>query len=158
MFVKGAPDSKRGSWARITLWMRPANERRRYIVTLSLIGWAHSQNDPWLSSCWVTADHLLCVTYQYFEIIYLPVCVIKASWLTNVGEIWVVKYDCEGVSIGILHAVSYGNGSHCYIHHLSPDYIISYRIVFYYIALYQGISARLQYLQCISNWDTAVLH
>ena len=25
--------------------MRPANERRRYIVTTSLIGWAHIQND-----------------------------------------------------------------------------------------------------------------
>ena len=30
----------------IILWMRPANERRRYNVTSSLIGWAHSQNDP----------------------------------------------------------------------------------------------------------------
>ena len=25
---------------------RPANERRRYIVTSSLIGWVYSQNDP----------------------------------------------------------------------------------------------------------------
>ena len=33
--------------ARIILWMRPANERRRYIVTSPLIGWAHSQNNPW---------------------------------------------------------------------------------------------------------------
>ena len=31
----------------INLWMRPANERRRYIVTSSLIGWAHTRNDPW---------------------------------------------------------------------------------------------------------------
>ena len=30
------------------LCMRPANERRRYIVTSSLIGWAHTQNDPCL--------------------------------------------------------------------------------------------------------------
>ena len=29
------------------LYMRPANERRRYIVTSSLIGWAHTQNDHW---------------------------------------------------------------------------------------------------------------
>ena len=28
--------------------MRPANERRRHIVTSSLIGWAHTQNDPFL--------------------------------------------------------------------------------------------------------------
>ena len=31
---------------RIILCMRPANERWRYIVTLSLIGWVHTQNDP----------------------------------------------------------------------------------------------------------------
>ena len=30
----------------IILWMRPANERRRYIVTSSLISWAHTQNGP----------------------------------------------------------------------------------------------------------------
>ena len=34
--------------AGIILYMRPANERWRYTVTLSLIGWAHTQNDP----CW----------------------------------------------------------------------------------------------------------
>ena len=32
----------------IILCMRPTNEGRRYNVTSSLIGWAHSQNDPWL--------------------------------------------------------------------------------------------------------------
>ena len=26
--------------------MRPANERRRYIVSSYLIGWSHTQNDP----------------------------------------------------------------------------------------------------------------
>ena len=35
-------------WAGFILCMRPANERRRYIVTSSLIGWAHTQNDPWV--------------------------------------------------------------------------------------------------------------
>ena len=30
------------------LCVHPANVRRRYIVTSSLIGWAHPQNDPWL--------------------------------------------------------------------------------------------------------------
>ena len=33
--------------AGIILWMCPANERWRYHVTSSLIGWAHSQNDLW---------------------------------------------------------------------------------------------------------------
>ena len=32
----------------VILWMRPANQRRRYIATLSLIGWAQTQNDPCL--------------------------------------------------------------------------------------------------------------
>ena len=32
--------------SRFILWMHPANERRRYIVTSSLIGWVHSQDDP----------------------------------------------------------------------------------------------------------------
>ena len=31
----------------IILWMRPTNERQRYNVMSSLIGWAHLQNDPW---------------------------------------------------------------------------------------------------------------
>ena len=30
----------------IILCMRPANERRRYIVKSPLIGWTHTQNDP----------------------------------------------------------------------------------------------------------------
>ena len=31
--------------AGIILCLHPANERRRYIVTSSLFGWAHTQND-----------------------------------------------------------------------------------------------------------------
>ena len=27
--------------------MRPANEMRRYVLTTSLIGWAHTKTDPW---------------------------------------------------------------------------------------------------------------
>ena len=34
-------------FAGIISCMRPANERRRYIVTSSLIGWAHTQISPW---------------------------------------------------------------------------------------------------------------
>ena len=36
--------------AEIILCMCPANERWRYIVTSSPIGWAHTQNDPWVRS------------------------------------------------------------------------------------------------------------
>ena len=31
----------------ISLGMRTANETRRYIVTTSLIGWAHTKTDLW---------------------------------------------------------------------------------------------------------------
>ena len=31
-----------------SVYARPANERWRYIVTPSLFGWAHTQNDPWM--------------------------------------------------------------------------------------------------------------
>ena len=34
----------------IILGMGSANKRRRYNVTSSLIGWVHTQNDPWISS------------------------------------------------------------------------------------------------------------
>ena len=37
--------------------MGPANERRRYIVTSSLIGWVHTQNDRW--RCY----HIDCLFY-----------------------------------------------------------------------------------------------
>ena len=33
--------------ARGILCMHPANERQRYNVRSSLLGWAHTQNDPW---------------------------------------------------------------------------------------------------------------
>ena len=39
----------------IILCMPPANERRRYNVTSSLIGWVHTQNNPWV---WVK---MLCI-------------------------------------------------------------------------------------------------
>ena len=64
--------------AGITLWMRPANERRRYIVTSSLLaGCAHTQNDPsfkWGSYIWdlifvnnVPTDHQLVSCLWYIK-------------------------------------------------------------------------------------------
>ena len=35
-----------GQYPGIILWMHPANEKQRYIVTSPLIGWPHTQNDP----------------------------------------------------------------------------------------------------------------
>ena len=51
---------------RIILWMHPANERRCYIVTLSFIGWVHTQHEPCWSSQFPALDHMIgclcCVT------------------------------------------------------------------------------------------------
>ena len=41
----------------IILCVRPANERRRYIVTSSLIGWVHTQNNPWIILGRLTLNH-----------------------------------------------------------------------------------------------------
>ena len=41
--------------------MRTANERRRYSVTSSPIGWAHAQNDPWVNQD-VLNFHICCFT------------------------------------------------------------------------------------------------
>ena len=43
----GAYSSTCTEYPGIILCMRPAYERRRYNITSSLIGWAHTQNDPW---------------------------------------------------------------------------------------------------------------
>ena len=45
--------------AEIILYMHAANERRCYIVTLSLIGWTHTRNDPW------NVTYLLCVIVRF---------------------------------------------------------------------------------------------
>ena len=46
-FHSNLPGANKLTW--IILCMRPANERWRYNVTPSLIGWAHTQNDPWFN-------------------------------------------------------------------------------------------------------------
>ena len=38
--------------SRMISYMHPANGRRRYIETSSIIGWAHTQNDPCFMSKW----------------------------------------------------------------------------------------------------------
>ena len=56
MFITAVSDTGSGThftpymgmkgYTEIILCMHPANERRRYIVTSSLIGWAHTQHYP----------------------------------------------------------------------------------------------------------------
>ena len=39
--------------------MHPASKRARYIETLSLIGWTHTKNDPWVSEILITIGESL---------------------------------------------------------------------------------------------------
>ena len=65
----------------IILCMRPANERRRYTVTSCLIGWAHTQNDPWPWQCWGMIGNInTCLTHWGRE---THICISK---LTIIGS------------------------------------------------------------------------
>ena len=56
----------------IILHMRPANERRRYVVTSSLIGWVHTQNDPCRFPIAPQGHHMSVMTLEITK--NMPVC------------------------------------------------------------------------------------
>ena len=72
------------------LCMRPANERRRYTITSSVIGWAHTQNDPCIFDIRIadllstlrplrSIDKMDYVKHKYCMIIYDSRCVTSTS-------------------------------------------------------------------------------
>ena len=59
----------------LILGLHPANERRRYKVTSSLIGWVQTYNQPWKQHIWYIWSHSCFVTvgdigvrYTYWQI------------------------------------------------------------------------------------------
>ena len=60
----------------LILGLHPANERQRYKVTMSLIGWVQAKNQP----CWLSMVHKIHITYTY-------------NMLTSVGIIWIHHND-----------------------------------------------------------------
>ena len=76
----------------IILYMRSANERWRYTVTPSLIGWAHTQNDPWhnASDC----NHHSCVCWAD--------CLCTQHSKIN-GKISGTKFNMTWKEVGIHH-------------------------------------------------------
>ena len=80
--------------------MRPANNRRRYRVTLSLIGWAHAHNDP----CWRPRK------YQHISLLWLY---IHAAWVCLYYNVTTQEWSnfkfssLLGISI-TYHCVVYG--------------------------------------------------
>ena len=79
--------------AGIVLWMHPANERRRYIVTSSLICWVHTQNYPWkghqasLSSNGISLIHWLMINKKKL-CIALPDVTKFRNWTDEWFFIW----------------------------------------------------------------------
>ena len=73
----------------ILLCMVPTNERRRYIVMSSLIGWAHTQKDPWVDAYkYFSPDHTgknlnsLCprdLSYAYFYVFCIHVYYMRRT-------------------------------------------------------------------------------
>ena len=82
--------------------MGSVNERRRYIVTSSLIGWTHVQNDPW-----ILADPVMTLLW---------VCTENASDWMGVGWggvlLWYFYdycYECEMDSLDFVSQVYKSN-------------------------------------------------
>ena len=83
--------------------MSPGNERRRYIVTSSLIGWEHIQNDTWLDA--VEFDgHVM----GFFKIVCHPSGRWRSSITIKSNQIKSVY--CYTVQLNrTLHTKSYNN-------------------------------------------------
>ena len=80
--------------------MRPANERRRYNVTSSLIGWAHKQNDPWPGS----ATGLWTVRRQASDRTNNDLLAIGHVESYHINEIWIItpKFSFENASENVV--------------------------------------------------------
>ena len=66
----------------IILLMHPANERRRYIVTSFLTGWAQTQNDPWFR-------------YPFFRLLILVLLCTnkKDTCFYAISKFWLDSFD-----------------------------------------------------------------
>ena len=81
----------------IILCMRQANERRRYIITSSLIGWAHTQSDRWdyvMVTNYCEPLHIHCVPYNIHAVLmcFCLAAVIISPWYIR-G--WIHPYSPE---------------------------------------------------------------
>ena len=78
---------------KIILWTRPADERWRYNITSSLIGWAHSQNDLCFTSQFVftnamNQDIIITQVYNILQIYanLIADCQIKQEWMSEKSQ------------------------------------------------------------------------
>ena len=75
--------------AGIILCMHPANERLRYNVTSSLIGWAHEQDDPW---AWTKRPTVCRPHFQMYRLEWILIEIFNKvypsrsnSWQVSIG-------------------------------------------------------------------------
>ena len=71
-------------YAELTRGLRPANERRRYFVTTSLIGWAQTKNQPcYAHVCWLC--YILVISMAQWK----QDCVIRVLIYRHVSSTYV---------------------------------------------------------------------
>ena len=108
----------------IILWKRQANEKWCYIVTSSLIGWAHTQNDPWYSFLLifkVFMNKSLPIFLSFFinvGLVFSP-CNLSSIWPGpgSINELWGVTLPTQSRSVTIYLQYlpvlnQYDNGPH----------------------------------------------
>ena len=71
--------------------MRPANERRRYNVTSSLIGWTYRQNDPYNTVIYLSNTHSKIDTR---EVTGLSSNMIDSSYISYSFSVCNVAFYC----------------------------------------------------------------
>ena len=110
----------------IILSMRPANERCRYTVMPSLIGWAHTRNDPWTWQAWLTELYWWdCDSWKAFDWVNSIKCclfiilhhfkaiTLTKRWKQMIGSEWcvLIAYDwCLFLRVQLTVWISIGSG------------------------------------------------
>ena len=112
----------------IILFLRPSNNRRRYIVTSSLVCWAHTHNGPCIFNGWSIADqsryepeaHAITASYngngfQNVATWSIAVSIYKAHQRSNdrQGEYWWKEYPINPTSQVLLSSYAYNGMYRC---------------------------------------------
>ena len=119
--------SKQGS-----LSMRQANEKRRYSVTSSLIGWSHTQTGPWVISSLPHANQVriwgpLCKSLNIRNIHRKELPLIRSYSVIGEGEIQVMTKIYDAIYIhSIIKVVCIPNKTLLHCPSLISQIMISY--------------------------------
>ena len=135
------------------------NERQCYISTSFLIGWAHTQNDPWIHVHWCSkSSYASAVDLDdfFFKSDISKICTLSkwyccdcTNWCGKVLYVdccpagkWKVHIFSTLIWLTLANALSESTGVYSY----------------WYVYIDAWLSARLQSLHCVTNGVTTVLH